>query len=62
VVDVFVFMGNVEIRIPRDWTLESQVSAIMASFEDRTDVPIDASAKRFVVRGSAFMGNVEIRN
>jgi predicted membrane protein len=61
-VEVSVMMGSVALRIPRDWTVESRVSATMGSFEDLTDTPVDGSAKRLVVRGSAFMGSVEIRN
>lgn len=62
VVDVSVMMGSIELRIPRGWTLESRVSAMLGSFEDLTEAPIDATANRLVVRGSAFMGSVEIRN
>jgi hypothetical protein len=61
-VDVSVVMGSIELRIPRGWTVESRVSAVLGSFEDLTEAPIDASANRLVVRGSAFMGSVEIRN
>ena len=61
-VDVSVMIGSVELRIPRDWTVESRVSAMLGSFEDLTTAPVDGSDKRFVVRGSVFMGSVEIRN
>ena len=61
-VDVSVMMGSVELRIPRDWAVESRVSALLGSFEDHTAAPVEASAKRFVVRGSVLMGSVEIRN
>jgi predicted membrane protein len=62
VVDVSVMMGSVELRIPRDWTVESRVSALLGSFEDLTDAPVETSATRFVVRGTVLMGSVEIRN
>jgi hypothetical protein len=61
-VGVSVVMGEVVFRIPREWTVESRVSATLANFEDRTAPPVDAAAKRFAIEGSAFMGNVEIRN
>jgi hypothetical protein len=61
-VDVFVLMGEVTLRIPRDWTVDSRVSVMMANLEDSTDVPIGPSTQRLVLRGSSFMGNVEIRN
>jgi predicted membrane protein len=62
VVDVSAFIGSVEIRIPRDWLVESRMSALLGSFEDLTAAPVEGSAKRLVVRGSAMMGSVEIRN
>jgi hypothetical protein len=61
VIDVFSFMGGVEIRVPPDWTVVSKVNPIMGAFEDETDPPKDAS-KRLVVRGYAVMGGVEVRN
>jgi len=61
-VDVSVMMGEVVFRVPRDWSVDSRVSAVAANFEDKSDAPVEASSKRFVVRGSAFMGNVEITN
>jgi predicted membrane protein len=61
-VNVSVMIGSVELRIPRDWTVESRVSATLGSFEDLTTAPVDGSTKRFVVQGSVFMGGVEIRN
>ena len=42
--------------------VESRVSATLANFEDRTAPPLNGAAKRFIVEGSTFMGNVEIRN
>jgi hypothetical protein len=63
-VDVFAMMGSIEIRIPREWTvdMDSRVTAILGSFEDLTTTPVDPSPKRFIVRGSTMMGSVEIRN
>jgi hypothetical protein len=62
IVDVSVVMGSIELRIPRGWTVESRVSALMGSFEDLTDVPVEMPANRLVIRGSALMGSVEVRN
>jgi hypothetical protein len=62
VVDVSAVMGSIELRIPRGWTVESRVSAVLGSFEDRTEAPVEVSANRLVVRGNAFLGGVEIRN
>jgi hypothetical protein len=61
-VSVSVVMGEAVLRIPRDWTVESRVTATMANFEDHTAPPLNGASKRFIVEGSTFMGNVEIRN
>ena len=61
VIDVFSFMGGIEIRVPPDWTVESRVNPIMGAFEDETEPPKDPS-KRLVVRGYAVMGGVEVSN
>jgi hypothetical protein len=61
-VDVSVVMGSIEMRIPRGWTVESRVSALLGSFEDLTDTPVEMPANRLVIRGSALMGSVEVRN
>jgi predicted membrane protein len=59
---VRVMMGEVVLRIPRDWTVENHIAATLANVENHTDAPIDNSSKRLVLEGSAIIGNVEIRN
>lgn len=61
VLDVFAFMGGVEIRIPDDWTVVMEGSAFLGGYENkaRGSVAVD---KRLVIRGQAVMGGVEIRN
>jgi predicted membrane protein len=61
-IEIQVVMGQVMLRVPRDWAVESHVSAFMGNVEDRSDRPIGASSKLLVLEGSAFMGNVEIQN
>jgi len=61
-ISVQVVMGQIVLRLPRDWTLDSQVGAVMGNIEDRTDRPVSASSKRLILDGSLFMGQVEIRN
>jgi predicted membrane protein len=59
---VRVVVGEVTLRIPRDWSVENRIAATLANVENHTDAPIDAGAKRLVLDGSAVLGNVEIRN
>ena len=61
-IDVSVHLGNVELRIPRDWMVESRLSLVMGNFEDRSVRAVDAATNRLVIRGYTFMGNVEIRD
>ena len=60
--NVFVAMGGVELRIPRDWVVESGISLFMAGLDNRTLPPVEPSPKRLVIDGSAFMGGIEIKN
>jgi hypothetical protein len=62
VVDVFACLGGITFRIPRDWTVESQVSAILGGFHDSSTPPADGTVKRFVISGQAVMGGIEIKN
>jgi hypothetical protein len=59
---VRVVLGEVVLRIPRDWSVENHIGATLANVENHTDAPIDAGAKRLLLDGSAVIGNVEIRN
>lgn len=62
-VTVFVTMGETAFRIPRDWTVDSRVTAVAAGIDDRSEPPVSGTpVKRFVIDGSAFMGSIEIRN
>ena len=61
-ITIRVVMGEVVLRIPRDWTVENHIAATLANVENHTDAPVDAGSKRLVLEGSAVLGNVEIRN
>ena len=59
---VQVVMGQVSLRLPQGWTVESHVGAALGNVEDRSDPPIEGAPKRLIIEGSVFMGQVEIRN
>ncbi|HUO84967.1 MAG TPA: DUF5668 domain-containing protein [Thermoanaerobaculia bacterium] len=61
VIDVVAFWGGIELRVPRDWAVENQVTAILGGFEDKTDLPANTQ-QRLVIRGMAVMGGVEVKN
>src|SRR5581483_9932294 len=57
-----IVMGGVELRIPRDWVVESRMSLIMAGLDDRSTPAEGGATKRLVIDGSALLGGIEIRN
>ncbi len=61
-IDVHVALGQIVMRVPRDWTVEAHVAAVMGNIEDTSDQAVDVASKRLLLEGSAFMGQVEIRN
>lgn len=61
VIDAFAWWGGVEIRVPEDWRVVSEVFALMAGFEDKT-VGRNGNGPVLLVRGVAIMGAVEVKN
>lgn len=62
VLEVLAFWGGIGIRVPTGWRVENRVAAILGGYEDRTTTPSDPNAPRLIIRGSAIMGGVEVRN
>ena len=61
VIDIFAMMGGMELRIPDDWTVIIEAFPFMGGFEDKTRPPKESN-KRLIIKGTAIMGGVEIRN
>ena len=61
VLEVFAMWGGIEVRVPPDWTVVSQVDPILGGFDDATQPPKQES-RRFVIRGSVIMGGIEVTN
>jgi hypothetical protein len=57
-----VVMGQVTLRLPQNWTVESNLGTFLGNLEDRSDRPVDPNPRRLILYGSAFMGQIEIRN
>jgi len=62
VIDVLAFWGGIEIRVPRGWDVENNVTAILGGVVDKTDRDVPPGAPRLVIRGSAIMGGVEVKH
>ena len=61
VLDCFAMWGGIEIQIPPDWIVDPQVTVFAAGFEDKTKPPVQPVG-RLIVRGTLFMGGIEITN
>ncbi len=63
VIDVFACAGGIELVVPETWRVQSDVVPIVGGVEDRTVMADDtATACTVVLRGTAFMGGVVVRN
>jgi hypothetical protein len=60
-IHALAFWGGIDIRVPRGWRVESHVMEILGGFEDKT-APAGENAPRLIVRGSAIMGGIEVKN
>lgn len=61
IIDVFVVMGGLEIRVPPDWTVSNQMVAIMGGAVDKSTGTKDAK-NRLIIRGFVLMGGVEVKS
>ena len=61
-IHIFAFWGGIELRVPKDWEVQVRGTAIMGSFEDKTQRRAAETTKVLIVRGLAIMGGVEIKN
>jgi hypothetical protein len=61
VLEVFALWGGIEVRVPPDWSIVSNVDPILGGYEDDTQPPKEES-KRLIVRGTVIMGGLEVSN
>ncbi|HYC62489.1 MAG TPA: DUF5668 domain-containing protein [Thermoanaerobaculia bacterium] len=61
IIDAFALMGGVEITVPKGWRIVSEVFPMMGGFEDNTTAS-DIAGPTLIVRGSAVMGAIEVKN
>lgn len=62
VLDLFVFWGGIDIKVPQDWTVVVEGTPILGGFEDKTVQDSGSSSKRLVIKGIVIMGGTEIHN
>lgn len=61
VIDVFIVMGGLEIRVPPDWVVSNQVVAVMGGASDRSTGTKDAK-NRLIIKGFVLMGGIEVKS
>src|SRR5439155_13902828 len=62
VIDVLAFWGGIDIRVPKDWIIESHVTPLLGGYSNRTTNPTSGDGPRLIIRGSAIMSGIEVRN
>ncbi|MFZ1728716.1 MAG: DUF5668 domain-containing protein [Bacteroidota bacterium] len=61
VLEVDAYLGSVELKIPQNWTVVVDGSAVLGSFENKTGGGMTGNMK-LILKGHAILGSVEIRN
>lgn len=62
VVDVLAVMGGIELLVPENWVVDPHVFPLMGGVGDETRPVRGEAVQRLVLRGTVFMGGVEIKN
>ncbi len=62
VVDLLAFWGGAEIKVPRGWQVETNVTVLFGALVNKTEVAVAPNAPRLLIRGSVIMGGVEIKH
>ena len=61
VAEVFAWWGGIELIVPEDWRVVSEVMPIMGGVEDKTRLA-EGGTTTLIVRGLVIMGGLEIQN
>jgi predicted membrane protein len=59
---VSTILGGVEIFVPRDWAIEVQPTNMLGGVDDRTRQAPAAGGGRLVIKASALLGGIDIKN
>jgi hypothetical protein len=62
VVEVFAMWGGVDLIVPEDWRVVSEVMPIMGGVEDKSRLAEGGGTTTLIVRGFVVMGGLEIKN
>jgi hypothetical protein len=59
--DVDMVGGSIELKVPADMHVSSELHTTLASYEDHRKVNPDPSGRSLTLRGRAVWGSVEVR-
>jgi predicted membrane protein len=63
IIDVFVWWGGIDLKVPPDWKVSNEGLAVMGAFEDNSTPPQPADVRgTLVLKGLVVMGGVETKN
>lgn len=62
VIDVFAWWGGIDLFVPRDWRVVSEITPIMAGVEDQSKPAEGEPTTTLILRGVAIMGGIEIKS
>ncbi len=61
VVDVFAFMGGLEVIVPESWRVSVELTPFMGHCENKAGIPEGDAKPQLTVRGFLMMGGVDIK-
>ncbi len=59
---VLAIFGGVEVRVPRDWRVEVEVSPVFGGVEDNTKQPIKKNSPTLRLKGRCLFGGINVNN
>lgn len=62
VFDVTAFMGGIDLKIPQNWEVLVEATAILGGVEDKTLRPSGDPEATLLIRGSVILGGLEVSN
>ena len=62
ILELFAFWGGIEVLVPSTWSVQLEGFPILGGFDDKTHPHPQGELKRLVIRGTAIMGGIEVKN
>lgn len=60
--DLFAFWGGIEVLIPNTWAVQLEGFPILGGFDDKTHPNPQGERRTLIIRGTAIMGGIEVKN